>query len=82
MISREIEIGNMYKFSCKSLIKYVYNNDLNENTFQELTDSYHLFNHKDVKLQLVEISVNEGTNKCFINSILTELIQNSVDALS
>ena len=81
MIPREIEIGNMYKFSCKSLIQYVYNQDLNDNTFQELTDSYPTFNPKNTKLQVVEIAVNEGTNKSFINSVLTEIIQNSVDAI-
>uniref|UniRef100_A0A6C0BF03 Histidine kinase/HSP90-like ATPase domain-containing protein n=1 Tax=viral metagenome TaxID=1070528 RepID=A0A6C0BF03_9ZZZZ len=79
--SKQIEIGNMYKFSCKSLINYVYNNSISDNTFQELTDSYSTFEPKNTKLQIVEIAVNEGTNKSFINSVLTEIIQNSVDAI-
>lgn len=79
--TRDIEIGNMYKFSCKSLIHYVYNSNINDNTYQELTDSYPSFNYKDTKLQIVEIAVNEGTDKSFINSVLTETVQNSVDAI-
>lgn len=76
-----IEIGNMYKFSCKSLLEYVYNHEINESTFSELTEKYEHFDYKKTKLQVVEIAVNEGTNKSFITSVLTELVQNSVDAI-
>lgn len=76
-----VEISGVYKFSCKSLIEYVYNNELTESYLSDLNETYKDFDYKKTKLQIVEISVNEGTNKSFITSVLTELVQNSVDAI-
>ena len=33
------------------------------------------------KLQTIEIAINEGTTKAFVPAVLTELVQNSVDAI-
>ena len=48
---------------------------------EKLTEFHKTFQSLDVKLQVVEIAVNEGTTKSFVNSVLTELVQNSIDAI-
>ena len=80
-VVNRIELNSKYKFSCKSLLEYIYNNEINDFTFDNLHELYPKFNRGNFKLQVVEIAVNEGTTKTFINSVLTELVQNSVDAV-
>lgn len=71
-----------YKFSCKSLLSFIFqNNELPENYLNVLTEHYSNFGETPTKLQILEIAVNEGTTKRFIPSIITEMVQNSVDAI-
>lgn len=77
-----IELNTQYKFSCKSLLHYVYNNEIiNGEIWETLSENYKTFDPKLTKLQVVEIAVNEGTTKPFVQSVLTEIVQNSVDAI-
>jgi hypothetical protein len=76
--------GNTFTFSTKSLIQYVYTHTIDDNLtrlLNVLNHDYKTFNYENTKLQIVEIAVNEGTTKTFIQSVLTETIQNSIDAI-
>lgn len=70
-----------YIFSCKTLIYYLYTNGDKLN-FSKLNFLYKSndFNF-EIKLQIVEIAVNSGTTKPFIDAVITELYQNSLDAI-
>lgn len=69
-----------YKFSCKSLLSFIFQNkELPD--LATLNDHYIEFGDTKTKLQILEIAVNEGTTKRFIPSIITEMVQNSVDAI-
>lgn len=85
-IDRNISFLPKYTFTAKQLIEYLFNNKINikeENNvlFQELSLAYPTYKRSEKKLQILEIAVNEGTTKGFIQSVLTELIQNSTDAI-
>lgn len=69
-----------YVFSSKALIEYVFNNNGNFG-FREISEYYKTYIPKEKKIQILEIAVNDGTSKDFIQSILTELLQNSTDAI-
>jgi hypothetical protein len=60
--------------SCKYLIYKAFIGD-------NIALKYNKFNVDLMPLQIVEIAVNDGTNKLFIQSVMTELIQNSLDAI-
>lgn len=85
----EIQTGNLirlpgrFTFTCKSLINYIFNNDKEFvlNDLQLINEYNKTFKPESVKLQMVEIAVNEGTTKDFMQAVLTELIQNSIDAI-
>jgi hypothetical protein len=86
-INKEIYNKETYEFnfSTKSLIKYVYMHEVEDNfddLLIKLDKEYKNFRYdRDSKLQIVEIAVNDGTSKNFIESVLTETIQNSIDAI-
>ena len=73
-------VEEKYKFTCKTLITYLYQNDIDDKDLFEKLSNYK--ENEIKKLQIVEIAVNEGTSKPFVQAVLTELIQNSVDAFS
>jgi hypothetical protein len=74
------EIKNGYTFSAKSLVMYLFSHDKLDNIIDEVSREYK--NIKDtIKLQIVELAVNEATTKSFIPAVITELYQNSVDAI-
>lgn len=84
IINRSIVVHGLYKFTAKQLIEYVFNNKIGNNfdkVFEKLSLEFPLYKQKERKLQILEIAVNEGTTKGFIQSVLTELIQNSTDAI-
>jgi hypothetical protein len=79
-------------FKANQLIDYVFSlksvdHKTSVNTYAKLFDfveevsqhTLHLTRPK--KFQIVQIASNEGTSKPFVESILTELLQNSVDAI-
>ena len=79
-------------FKANQLIDYVFSlktgdyvSDLNTRTklfeFLDLVTQHTLHLSRPKKLQIVQIAANEGTSKPFIDSVLTELLQNSVDAI-
>lgn len=74
------------EFTAKVLLDYIFKYNLiitPDNVYQELAkiEKYGQDKYERTTMQLVEIAVNTGTSKPFIQSVLTELIQNSVDAI-
>jgi hypothetical protein len=79
-----IQINNDYKwieFRTSQLISYLFSNEVSEN--EDVIEVFEKASqHKGKsKLQITEIAINEGTTKPFIPAVLTELIQNSADAI-
>lgn len=74
------------QFNLKNLIEYVYDHEVNLQTLDDITIlSQNMQNYVPsgkVNLQIIEIAINEGTSKPFVQSVLTELVQNSVDAIN
>lgn len=74
------------QLSLQKLISYIFNHDdIEVNSLDDLANFISQVNQwsmddSAVKLQMVEIAVNTGTTKPFIDSVSTELIQNSIDA--
>ena len=64
------------QFTFKQLLTHVF---LNSNVDQ-IEPNYIKHSPKNEKLQLLEIAVDAGTNKPFLQATLTELFQNSLDA--
>jgi hypothetical protein len=67
-------------FTCKQLIEYIFEKNVDDTNLSWINN---MGGRKaaSTKLQTVEIAVNEGTTREFSRAILTELIQNSVDAI-
>lgn len=66
------------QFSNKQLISYIFK----KNTLNFVTDIPSISREKPHEdLQIIEIAVDAGTSKGFIEATLTELIQNSMDAI-
>ena len=79
-------INSGYKFTANQLINYVFEAKVEKiNNRSELLQLLNnVSNHEiksDVEFQSVSIAVNEGTSKPFVSSVLTELLQNSIDAI-
>lgn len=73
-----------YSFTCKSLVQYLYSNELGvsfEDNLRQIHAHARTFDPKTFKLQIVEIAVNDGTTKDFMQAVMTELVQNSIDAI-
>ena len=68
-----------FTFTARQLIDYIYSNNIDDSNLAWIIGAAG-HNSSEQKLQTVEIAVNEGTTKGFIQSVLTELVQNSVDA--
>jgi hypothetical protein len=64
------------QFTFKQLLTFVFENT----TIDQIDPSKVGKNRKTEKLQLLEIAVDAGTNKPFLQATLTELLQNSIDA--
>jgi len=77
-----------YTFSAKSLIQYLSSFEIDlsapdfnvSELFAGAAAHYSRWDISESKLQIVEIAVNDGTTKEFMSAVMTELIQNSIDA--
>lgn len=70
-----------YTFSAKQIIKYVYANGFpNKDLETILTDVCNTQDYENLRLQIIDIVINDGTTKDFEKSVITELYQNSLDA--
>ena len=69
-----------YKFTESDLIHYTMRKNFKtlDNVFSSCA-GYH--SRAKERIQITEIAINEGSTKDFINASLTELIQNSMDAI-
>jgi hypothetical protein len=70
-----------YNFTAKSLIGFAFNYEIKPTWLQDAHMYHQQFKNDPVKLQVIEIAVNEGTTKEYTQSVLTELVQNSIDAI-
>lgn len=76
-LPNEFVVDRSYIFTANQLINFILSKKVDrgeEWLFQAEQES------KEINFQVVDIVVNTGTSKNFIESILTELIQNSLDA--
>jgi len=87
-ISISLETDYQYQFTAKDLIYFIYSYDESSIKISNMSsrEIFSLVNkivrpQGNNKLQIVEIAVNNGTIRSFPVGVLTELIQNSVDAI-
>jgi hypothetical protein len=74
----EVTFDRSFTFTANQLIKYIFDREITEDDDWKYEVSKM---SRDIPLQVVDIVVNTGTTKNFIESIMTELIQNSIDAI-
>ena len=72
--SKEKAIVNLSSFISTLFVKNIREGDL-------LTYLKNVDSKTSQPLQIIEIAINEGTTKPFIEAVLTELTQNSIDAI-
>lgn len=70
---------NRYTFTESELIHYVITHDVDNRTL--FRDVAATATANDVQVQITEIAINEGSTKSFVNAVLTETMQNSIDAI-
>ncbi len=80
-----IETGKWIEFTTSQLISYLFSQEIT-NSNGDIEDIMDIFEKASkhqgkTKLQITEIAINEGTTKPFIPAVLTELTQNSADAI-
>ena len=73
--------SNTINFKTSKLISYLFTSEVSVSNVVKTFQSASLFKGESVKLQITEIAINEGTTKDFVSASLTELVQNSVDAI-
>lgn len=83
LFEEEVDENPEIFFTCKFLIEYYLSNNEQTLDYHKLDSVY--LSVKELKrdlldMQILEIAVNEGTTKPYIPAVITELIQNSLDA--
>ena len=75
----DINPKKMIKFLLSNFIIYAFDHDIGDlsDTFEEVSQ----MDDNKSPLQTIEIAVNEGTTKHAIDAVVTELTQNSIDAI-
>lgn len=81
--SLSIELSPIGKeIYASNLIEIIFTHPLNTDLFKLIdTKSNAPRSFIDSKTQILEIAINEGTTKDYVEAVLTELTQNSVDAI-
>ena len=69
------------KFRLSKELRYLFKNELQTDTDKFLRDIQEEKEDDNSPLQVIEIAINEGTVKPFIEATMTELTQNSIDAI-
>ena len=69
-----------FRFTTSKLIDYVLKHDFGDDVF-ELVNRYHPAAEEQVRLQLTEIAINEGSTKAVMEAMIIETVQNSIDAI-
>lgn len=64
-----------------SLVKTLFKNDMPEKDLPGFFRKVSQTSSTSTPLQIIEIATNEGTTKPFIEATMTELVQNSIDAI-
>jgi hypothetical protein len=86
-IINENNVNEVATFKTSQLINYLFSHEPPPftkdpvNTLAKYFSDIKTSISPEVKLQITEIAINEGTTKDFISASLTELVQNSVDAI-
>lgn len=70
-----------YRFTALQLMEHAFTSNIDVNDVEGWASAAANIGQPTIALQSVEIAVNEGTTKDFLPSILTELVQNSIDAV-
>lgn len=75
-----------YEVYTSELIDYVFKHDIDftnkDLTIKEFFNGYDMVkNRKKTQLQVIEIAANVGSSKNVMESVVTELVQNSIDAI-
>lgn len=79
-----------HTFFCSSLIKHIFEtqtnpafefNNVGYSKLKKFTKGIHERTPSEINLQIIQITTNAGTTKDFIPAVLTELVQNSKDAI-
>lgn len=81
-LQRDYELSEedyQYSFTCKSLLSYVYNNEIDD--LFDVIEDLQEYEYEPFSLQIVRIACNEGTTKPYIEAIMVELMNNSIDAI-
>jgi hypothetical protein len=68
-------------FDAIQLLNYVYEHEVSMSNIDWFQSVGSFIPSHNAKFQALEIVINEGTSKSFANSVLTEMIQNSIDAI-
>lgn len=81
-ISHKFNIrGQLFtNFRILQLLNYVFEKDVNMDDVTWMKEIQRFKESHDSKFQILEMVINEGTSKSYIDSVLTETIQNSIDA--
>jgi hypothetical protein len=69
-----------FSFDAIQLLNYVYEHEVDMGKLDWFKNIKDFTPSHDSKFQALEIVINEGTSKSFANSVITEMIQNSIDA--
>lgn len=70
-----------FRFTARQLTELAFLQDIDVNDISGWALAAANIGQPTIPLQSVEIAVNEGTTKDFLPSVLTELVQNSIDAV-
>lgn len=74
---------SQYTFTLSSLIDYVFNDPTLtfENFLEKVPQIATWKIHQSSSFQALEIAINEGTTKPFVQAVMTETFQNAIDAM-
>lgn len=77
---KNIDTPIKVSFDAIQLLNYVYEYEVDMNSTEWFKNVGEFTPSHEAKFQALEIVINEGTSKSFADSVLTEMIQNSIDA--
>ncbi len=75
-------ISEGYRFTTQFLLDFVFRHSIVEDKFLSYIPQISSWKQGKSPLQILEIAVNLSTGKSYIESVLTETIQNSIDAIN
>ena len=82
-VNHEKVKGQQYNVKLSNIVEYAFKSNKEEHIKDLIKNVQKLYENKSSNnpIQIVEIAINEGGTKDILLSVLTELIQNSIDAI-